>query len=451
MQLGRFVYRYTHMSYNLVQINRNLVAAGQVAPKQVLAFQDSLPGQPKKIQGDFYMNILIFNCGSSSQGFKVYQTDKSGTKPEVVAFGKAKNVATKTKADAVLDWQIKGEAGSKTTKLPTHRLAAQQIITVLENNRIKIDAIGHRFVHGGSLFEKTVMIDEPTLEKLKQCLPFAPIHNPNSYSVIEVCLEQLPSVPQYAVFDTSFHSGMPEVSKQYAIPRELAGKYGFYKYGFHGLSYQFVSARMVELLGKPLESLKLIICHLGTGGSSAVAVKDGKSLDTSMGYSPLPGLVMSTRCGDIDAEIVLEMIRKGHSPDDVSKILNNESGLIGLSGFSSNLNEVIDAGEKGNANCQLAYEVYAHRLQTYLGAYTWLLNGADAIVFTDVAGLQSWRLREKVCSNVQNLGVEIDVDANRLAPRNKATLISRATSRTQIWVVPTDEEIVILNEIIAQL
>jgi acetate kinase len=182
-----------------------------------------------------------------------------------------------------------------------------------------------------------------------------------------------------------------------------------------------------------------------------VAVKDGKSLDTSMGYSPLPGLVMSTRCGDIDAEIVLEMIRKGFSPDEVGKILNNQSGLIGLSGYSSNLNEVIDAGEKGNASCQLAYEVYAHRLEIYLGAYTWLLNGAHAIVFTDEIGLKSWRLREKICSNVQNLGVEIDAEANRHAPVDKATLVSSASSETQIWLVPTDEEIVILNEVVNRL
>jgi acetate kinase len=397
------------------------------------------------------MNVLIFNCGSSSQGFKVYQITKNESKPEVVAYGKAKNVATRTKADAVLDWKIKNEISSKTTDLSSHRLAAQQIITILKNNGIKIDAIGHRFVHGGALFDRTARIDKSTMEKLKLCLPFAPIHNPNSYSVIKVCQEQLPGVPQYAVFDTSFHFTMPEVSKQYAIPRELAAQYGFYKYGFHGLSYQFVSARMAELLGKPFESLKLIICHLGTGGSSVVAVKDGKSLDTSMGYSPLPGLVMSTRCGDIDAEIVLEMIRKGFSPDEVGKILNNQSGLIGLSGYSSNLNEVIDAGEKGNASCQLAYEVYAHRLEIYLGAYTWLLNGAHAIVFTDEIGLKSWRLREKICSNVQNLGVEIDAEANRHAPVDKATLVSSASSETQIWLVPTDEEIVILNEVVNRL
>ena len=396
------------------------------------------------------MYILVLNCGSSSQGFKVYQIDENG-KPSVVASGKAKNVATETKAKAVIEWNILGESGSKNTDLSTHRLAALEIIAILKDKQVRIDAIGHRFVHGGTLFDRTAKINKTTMKKLRQCLPFAPIHNPNSYSVIEVCLEQLPGVPQYAVFDTSFHSTMPESSKQYAIPRNFAEKYGFRKYGFHGLSYQFISLRTAELMGKPLESLKLILCHLGTGGSSVVAVKDGKSLDTSMGFSPLPGLVMSTRCGDIDAEIVLEMIRSGYSPDEVSNILNNKSGLVGLSQFSSNLQEIIEESEKGNENCQLAYEVYAHRLKTYLGAYTWLLDGADAIIFTDDVGLKSWMLREKVCSNVKNLGIEIDINANKNAPADRATLLSNSKSKTQIWTVPTDEEIIIAKEVVAQI
>jgi len=396
------------------------------------------------------MNILIFNCGSSSQGFKVYQSSNNGNS-KVIASGKAKNVATKTKADAVVDWKIQEKTGSKTTDLSSHRLAAQEILAILKENSVQIDAIGHRFVHGATYFDRTVKIDPTTMEQLKKCLPFAPIHNPNSYSVIEVCLEKLPGVPQYAVFDTAFHSQMPDEAKQYALPKELAKQHGFRKYGFHGLSYQFVSARAAELLGKPLESLKLIMCHLGTGGSSVVAVKDGKSLDTSMGFSPLPGLVMSTRCGDIDAEIVLEMIRSGSSPDEVSKILNNQSGLIGLSGFSSNLQEIIEEGENGNADCQLAYEVYAHRLKIYIGAYSYLLNGADAIIFTDDVGLKSWKLREKVCSGVENLGIKIDTEINKTAPADKATLLSATTSKTQIWIIPTDEEIVILKEVIAQV
>lgn len=395
------------------------------------------------------MNILIINCGSSSQSFKVYHTE-NGNPLEVVVSGKAKNVATKTMADAVVDWKIKGVSSSKITNLDSHSQTARIIIAILKENQIEIDAIGHRFVHGGTLFEKTAKIDQTTMENLKQCLHFAPIHNPNSFSVIEVCLEQLTGVPQYAVFDTSFHSTMPEVSKRYAIPRDLADKFGFRKYGFHGLSYQFVSVKAAELLGKPLEKLKLIICHLGTGGSSVVSMQDGKSLDTSMGFSPLPGLVMSTRCGDIDAEIVLEMVRNGNSPDDVSKILNNQSGLIGLSGFSSDLEEIIEEGEKGNLNCQLAYEIYAQRLKTYIGAYTWLLNGADAIIFTDDVGLRSWKLREKVCSNAQNLGVEFDIDANKNVSLDRASLVSNMNSKTQIWVVPTDEEIVIVNEVLSQ-
>jgi acetate kinase len=394
------------------------------------------------------MNILIFNCGSSSQGFKVYRSEDTG-QPTVVAAGKAKNVATKTQAGSSIEWRIQDTPGSLVVDLPSHQAAAQEIITLLKNRDIPIHAVGHRFVHGGTLFDRTVRIDAGTIEQLKQCLHFAPIHNPNSFSVIEVCQAELPGVPQYAVFDTTFHTGMPEVSKHYAIPRELEEKYGFRKYGFHGLSYQFVSQRVAELMDRPLEDLKLILCHLGTGGSSVAAVKDGRSLDTSMGYSPLPGLVMSTRCGDVDAEIVLELIRAGYSADEVSKILNNRSGLIGLSGFSSNLNEIIAEAEKGNSACQLAYDVYAQRLKTYLGAFTWLLDGADAIVFTDDLGLKSWKLREKVCGGVETLGVILDRAANRDAPVDRASRISDPASRTQIWVVPTDEELVMVREIIA--
>jgi acetate kinase len=397
-----------------------------------------------------FTNILIFNCGSSSQGFKVYQVIDND-QVQVYASGKARNVATKTQAEAVIDWKIQGIPGARTTDLSSHRLAAQNIITILKENQVAIDAIGHRFVHGGTLFDRTARLDDPTMSRLQQCLPFAPIHNPNSFSVIEVCQEELPRVPQYAVFDTSFHASMPELAKRYAIPRELAEKHGYRKYGFHGLSYQFVTARVAELMDRPLESLKLIICHLGTGGSSVVAVKDGKSLDTSMGFSPLPGLVMSTRSGDLDPEIVLDMVREEGSPEEVGKILNNKSGLVGVSGFSSNLQEIIEESEKGNADCLLAYEVYAHRLKIYLGAYTWLLNGADAIVFTDDVGLKSWKLREKVCSGVESLGVEIDREINENAQADQATLVSSPASRTQIWVVPTDEEIVILREVLAQM
>ncbi len=396
------------------------------------------------------MNILVFNCGSSSQGFKVYHTN-GNSQPQVIASGKARNVAIQTQAGGIVDWIINGSTGSLPADLPTHRLAAERIITLLKENHIPIDAIGHRFVHGGTFFDHTAKVDKAVMERLRRCLPLAPIHNPNSYSVIEFCERHLPGVPQYAVFDTSFHAGMPEVSRQYAIPQDLAQKYGFHKYGFHGLSYQYVSTKTAELMGRPLESLKLILCHLGTGGSSVAAMKNGTSLDTSMGFSPLAGLVMSTRCGDLDPEIPLEMVLNGSSPEQVSGILNHQSGLIGLSGFSSNLQEIIEEAEKGNARCQLAYEVYVQRLRHYLGAFTWMLNGADAIIFTDEVGLKSWKLREKACSGVENLGVEIDKTLNQHAPADKVTQVNRPTSKTQIWVIPTDEEVVIFKEVVSQL
>lgn len=394
------------------------------------------------------MNLLIFNCGSSSQGFKVFQ-HITGEKDKVIAYGKGKNVATKTLADSIIDYTFDGKTTSRAVPLPSHRATAGMILEILAQSGIKVDAIGHRFVHGGTLFDRSVRINDAVMNDLRKCLPFAPIHNPNSFSVIEVCRERLPGVTQYAVFDTAFHSGMPVESQLYALPRELIDQFGFRKFGFHGLSYQDVSRKTAAFLQKPLESLKLILCHLGTGGSSVAAVKNGKSLDTSMGYSPLPGLVMSTRCGDIDAEIVLEMVRQGRTPDEVSRILNNQSGLIGLSGVSSNLAEVVDAGEKGNQNCRITFEVYAHRLSSYLGSFFWQMDGADAIVFTDDIGLKSWKLREKVCSGLENLGILLDREANRAALADQAARISLPASKVQLWIVPNDEEAVIRDEVIA--
>jgi len=396
------------------------------------------------------VHILIVNCGSSSQSFKVYEAHKRN-QPEVMISGKARNVATKTTSDAVIEWSIYGQNNKQTTPLPTHTIAAEQIIRILSDNRIEIDAIGHRFVHGGNIFNHTVQIDPTTMQGLAACLPFAPIHNPNSYQVIQTYLHNMPDFPQFAVFDTAFHSNMPEVSRQYALPHSLVEKYGYRKYGFHGLSYQYITSRIPTLLGSAIEELKLIICHLGTGGSSLAAVNHGVPLDTSMGYSPLPGLVMSTRCGDIDAEIVLDMVRNGYSPDEVSAILNNQSGLLGLSGFSSNLSEIIAEAERGNTNCQLAYDVYVHRLKSYIGAYISLLNGADALVFTDDIGMKSWKLREKVLSHTDRMGFDLDIIKNRNAPNESPALISTPASQTQIWIIPTDEESIILQEVMDQL
>ena len=392
------------------------------------------------------MNILVFNCGSSSQGFKVYEVDQNDT-GKVLISGKAKNVAARTQSQPYLYWNMNGKMERKSCDLSSHSLAAEEIIGVLNLNGIKPDAIGHRFVHGGNLFQKTTRIDSKTRDLLIRCLPLAPIHNPNSFSVIEICEQLFPSIPQYAVFDTAFHAQIPASSACYAIPRSIAEKFGFRKYGFHGLSYQYVAAKTAQLSGIPLQNSKFILCHLGSGGSSVTAVRNGKSVDTSMGYSPLAGLVMSSRCGDLDPEIILDLVRSGYSADEVSRILNRESGLIGLSGFSSNLAEIIDAAEGGNETCQIAFDVYSQRLMEYIGAFFWLLNGADAIVFTDDIGETSWKLRRKLFEDKDRLGVMLDQELNKKATGSEPSRINQIHSKVQIWIVPTDEEVVIMEEV----
>ncbi|MEZ5124778.1 MAG: acetate/propionate family kinase [Thermoleophilia bacterium] len=395
------------------------------------------------------MNTLIINCGSSSLGFGVFAAEADGGR-KVVAAGKAKNVATATQAASVVDWTIGGQSGQQPATMETHRAAAHEVLAILSAHGVAIDAVGHRFVHGGDRFTETTRIDDEALAELRATLPLAPIHNPNSFSVIEVCLERLPGVAQYAVFDTAFHAAMPPAAREYAIPRELARDHSLRKYGFHGLSYQYVSARTAELLGKPVDQVRLIMCHLGTGGSSVCAFAEGRSQDTSMGYSPLQGLVMSTRSGDIDAEVVLALIRAGYTPDEVGTLLNSKSGLIGVSGYSSNLAEVIAAAADGNDACALAYEVYAHRLRHYIGAYLFLLGGADALVFTDDIGVKSWELREKVCAGAEGLGLVLDPSENRQATSGDA-FVEASTSTTRIMVVKTDEERVIFDEVRRQL
>lgn len=377
----------------------------------------------------------------------MFQVDQLND-PVVLISGKAKNVATQTQAEPVLQWSWRGETLQKTCALSSHAKAAAAILAVLDEQAIPVDAVGHRYVHGGSLFTQINRIDNPALAKLRKTLSFAPIHNPNSLSVIETCLEYLPGVPEYAVFDTAFHAGLPKEAYTYALPMELAEKYAFRKVGFHGLSCQYVSLTAASLLGKPLETLKLILCHLGTGGSSVTAIQDGHSQDTSMGYSPLSGLVMSTRCGDIDAEVVLELVRHGWDANAIERVLNNQSGLLGMSGISSNLEEVIAEAEKGSQDCQTAFGVYVHRLRHYLGAYTWLLNGADAIIFTDDVGLRSWKLRERVCKDAENLGVILDPVLNQQAVDGQPAFVQAKASSTKILVIPTDEEQVILAEVL---
>ena len=392
------------------------------------------------------MDILVFNCGSSSQGFTVFR-ETADDEPEIPAFGKARNVATKTKAAAVLEWMIGVVPGKRSCDLSSHRLAAEAILSLLKEHGIRPDAIAHRFVNGGDRFQRTAFLDEAALELLRECLPLAPIHNPNSWSVIEVCRERLPEVPQYAVFDTAFHSQMSEDLTTYAIPQEDAKANGWRKIGFHGISYQYVSQRAASLLKKPYDQVKLVMCHLGTGGSSACAFKDGHSVDTSMGFSTNTGLVMSTRSGDIDSGIVIDMVRKGMDADGITEYLNKKSGLLGISGYSSNLGEIIEAAEQGNKDCELAFNVYVNRLRSFIGAFLFQLNGADALVFTDDAGVKFAKMREAVCRDADFFGLELDQEKNNGYILGTEACISKPESRIAVWVIPTDEERTIFNEI----
>lgn len=395
------------------------------------------------------MNLLVFNCGSSSQAFSVFRLSdaRTGCKRIKIISGKARNVATRTQQAGSLSWKLAEECGSEQHDFPTHTEAAECIIQLLHKKGIVVDVIGHRFVHGGNIFNRTVKINMSVKEQLAQTFHLAPIHNPNSYSVIEVCSRLLPDAAQYAVFDNAFHAGMPDFAAEYAIPHEIAKEHGFRKYGFHGLSYQYVSNRIAALTGRPLHEMKLVLCHLGTGGSSVCAIQDGRSFDTSMGYSPLAGLIMSTRSGEIDPAVVLEMIRLGYTADQIDHLLNFESGILGLSGTSSNLQEVRLAAEAGNAACVLTWKAYVHRLRKTIGSFLYVLSGADALVFTDDVAVQIPELREAVCEGAESFGIKLDGIANRVANPDCETQISSADSRTAVWVIPNDEESVIADEI----
>jgi acetate kinase len=394
------------------------------------------------------VNILVLNCGSSSQGFKLYLARDDGTLETIVS-GKARNVATKTRAGAFVDWSGETGTGKRELELSSHALATEAIISILDENGLCVDAVGHRFVHGGARFTSTTLIDAASLPGLKDTARLAPIHNPNTLSVIEVCLRRFGDIPEFAVFDTMFYAGLPEAAYTYALPSELSEQFNFRKFGFHGLSYQYVSRRTAELLGRPLEQLAMVIAHLGTGGSSVVAVKAGQARDTSIG-STMSGLVMSTRSGDIAPEIELELMRAGYGADEIEDLLANRSGLVGLARVSSNLVEVIAAAEEGDRDCKLAVDVYSHRLSHYLGAYFWLLGGADAIVFTDDAGTKAWQVRKAVCESAKALGVVLDPAANEGAVGVEAR-ISAPESATAVFVVPTDEELVIAQEVLEHL
>ncbi len=387
-------------------------------------------------------HILIFNCGSSSLTYKLYRvTGKDEL--AVVAHGKAHHVATKSQAQPYIENTTGSTTQRETLPLPDHRAAAQAILAFLERANLPVDVCGHRFVHGGTQFRAATIITPQNLPDLEACNPLAPLQNPGSVSVLKLCAELRPQSIQYASFDTAFHAGLPECAYRYALPEAVSQRYGFRKFGFHGLSYQYCTLQTARFLERPVESLKIVACHLGTGGSSAVAIQNGQSLDTSMGYTPLQGLIMSTRSGDIDPAVVLALIEEhGYTAAQVNRLLNKESGLVGISQISSDPFELLEQMDS-HPHARLAIEMYVHRLKSYIGAYLALLGGADAVVFTDEIGLRGWQIRELACAGMQWCGLVLDPQANREAPTNRVARLSDAASPITVLSVPTDEEYVI--------
>lgn len=389
------------------------------------------------------INILIFNCGSSSLSYRLYRAGEGEALLETAA-GKAYHVALPTAEAAYILHQGEGGTVRQGLPLPDHRSAAAAVLDHLEGQEQSVQAVGHRFVHGGTRFKLAVLLEPQALAELQELSELAPMHNPNSLSVVRLCQERLPQARQYAAFDTAFHHSLPEHAWRYAIPLDLADRHGYRKYGFHGLSYQSVAGQISKHLGAPPTAIKMVICHLGTGGASLSAVDRGRCVETSMGYSPLAGLMMSTRSGDIDPAVVLDLLqRENLTPQALSKLLNNASGLLGIAGHTSDLFELLELSEKGDEGAELALAMYLHRLRLYIGGYFAVLGGADVLAFSDDIGLRAWQVREWACGQMRWCGLILDPVANHEAPSDRIAVISALESRVLVLTVPNDEARVI--------
>jgi acetate kinase len=393
------------------------------------------------------MNILVLNCGSSSMSFKVFASDMTKRLNPVMS-GKAHRVGVKGNAPSFIEYHLRGTRETIETPLDNHRRAAMLVLNYIRQHGLKIDRIGHRFVHGGNIFPRSAIVNAGTYRKLHLCLPLAPIHNPVSLSVVDECLLQFPDVSQYVTFDTAFHSSIPHYASVYPLPKALVDKYGFRKYGFHGLSYSYVTGEVSHYLRTPLENLNMVVCHLGTGGSSVAAIRSGKSVDTSMGYSPLTGLVMSTRCGDIDPMLAIYFMSvHGFRSDDLLDILNKKSGLLGVSGFSSDLRDIIQGmGESDSNEANLAFKMYVHRLKRFVGSYLASLGETHVLAFTDDIGIESALVREKICENLEWCGIVLDQERNQGVTSTDISVISSEKSKVDVLCVPTNEELQICKE-----
>ena len=391
------------------------------------------------------MKILVLNCGSSSIKYALYDMDTK----KVLASGGAERVGL----DGAFV-KVKLPNGEKKTimhDIPEHTEGVKFIFSLLTDPEIgaikdlkEINAVGHRMVHGGEKFNKSVLLDDEVLKVFEECSDLAPLHNPANLKGVNAVKELMPGLPQVGVFDTAFHQTMPPKAFMYAIPYELYEKYGIRRYGFHGTSHRYVSARACEFLGLDSEKTKMITCHVGNGGSIA-AVKNGKCIDTSMGLTPLEGLVMGTRAGDIDGGAVLYIEKKlGLDADGMSNLLNKKSGVAGLTGGSSDMRDVETAAREGNDRARLAQDMYFYRIKKYIGSYAAAMGGVDVIVFTAGVGENQTSMRSEVCKDMEFLGVKFDEVRNMV--RGEEAIISADDSKVKVVVIPTDEELMIATD-----
>lgn len=392
------------------------------------------------------MKILVLNCGSSSVKYKLIDTDTDVTMAE----GGVEKIGLE---DGFL--KFKKPDGSKEIKqlgLIDHKAAVMAILENLTDPNVgciksfeEIDAVGHRVVHGGEKFASSVLITDEVIQQVKDCYDLAPLHNPANITGIEAITALLPDVPQVGVFDTAFHQTMPARSFMYAIPYEYYKNDGVRRYGFHGTSHRYVSQRAAEILGEPIEKLKMVTCHIGNGGS-ITAVDGGKSIDTSMGLTPTEGLMMGTRTGDIDpGAITYLMTKHGMSAADVQTLINKKSGVAGISGISNDMREIEAAVNAGDPRAKLALDMYELRILKYVGAYAAEMGGLDVIVFTGGVGENQTGVRENVCEPLKFMGVEIDKELNAVTCGTE-TIISTPSSRVKVLIVPTDEELTIARD-----
>lgn len=392
------------------------------------------------------MNILVINCGSSSLKYQLIDSESE----KVLAKGLCERIGID--GSAITHQPAGGDKVTTKVPMPDHTEAVKYVIEKLTDPVVgvvksldEIGAVGHRIVHGGEKFASSVVIDDEVLKAVEECNDLAPLHNPANLIGINSCKKIMPGVPMVAVFDTAFHQTMPKKAYLYGLPYEYYENYKIRRYGFHGTSHDFVSNRVAEILGKKREDLKIIVCHLGNGASVS-AVKNGQCVDTSMGLTPLEGLIMGTRSGDLDPAIISFIAQKEKlSAEEVINICNKKSGVLGLSGgLSSDFRDLGNAAEEGNEKAKTALETWSYRVAKYIGAYVAAMNGVDVIAFTAGVGENNFMAREMICEYLGYLGVTIDKEANKI--RGEEITISTPDSKTTVMVVPTNEELAIARE-----